>query len=348
VRSRGHFRHEPSELRAPGGAQALEQVRILGDPARSQRIDPRREGQDLLRLVGAPEQHREPPPGGFRGQLRDEPALADACLPEHGDDPAAAGGGRGEGGVELLHLARASHQLGGGAHARDAVLGHARSVAALGRRRRLRARGPLAEDLLVERLRLRLRLHPQLALEHAHALLVLPERGPPPSLLRVEAHQRSVHGLLQRVQRQQPESAQHRRLDGARLALVCQQPREGLEGELPQPLAFAQQPLLERRLVERQSRQEIALVERARAREGLRRAVSEEPLEVRDIDADAAAIEGNRVPVEREARRGGGRQGLAQGEEGLTQAVAGRLLADPAPEQRSELVAGVGLAEGKR
>ncbi len=79
-----------------------------------------------------------------------------------------------------------------------------------------------------------------------------------------------MHGFLERVERQQPERARHRRLDGARLLLVRHQPREPLEGELPQPLALAQQPLLERRLVERQPRQKIALVERARTFAGFR------------------------------------------------------------------------------
>src|SRR5438132_617701 len=60
-----------------------------------------------------------------------------------------------------------------------------------------RATGALAQDLLVEGLRLRLGLDAELAAEHAHAVLVVAQRRAAPTEIRVQPHQRAVRRLLQ-------------------------------------------------------------------------------------------------------------------------------------------------------
>jgi hypothetical protein len=71
--------------------------------------------------------------------------------------------------------------------------------------------GAAAQDVLVEGLRLGLGLRPELPLERCHAELILAERRPTPPRLGIKSHQRPVSGLLQRVQRQQPQRGSGRR-----------------------------------------------------------------------------------------------------------------------------------------
>ena len=59
---------------------------------------------------------------------------------------------------------------------------------------------PLAQDVLVQLLGFGLWLDAQLSPEDFDAVLVLAKRGVAPAELHVEAHQRAVHGLLQRVE----------------------------------------------------------------------------------------------------------------------------------------------------
>ena len=116
-------------------------------------------------------------------------------------------------------------------------------------------------DVLIQSSRLGLGLSAQLAPEHADADLVLLQRGASPALPRIETHQRSMRGLLQWVERQETDGG----LDGAlrrlALGLVGEQPGERLEGELSEPLALSQEPLLERWFVEAEPFEQLALVE---------------------------------------------------------------------------------------
>jgi len=58
----------------------------------------------------------------------------------------------------------------------------------------------LLEEILIQSSRLRLGLSAQLAPEQADADLVLLQRGASPALPRIEAHQRSMRGLLKWVE----------------------------------------------------------------------------------------------------------------------------------------------------
>jgi hypothetical protein len=70
-----------------------------------------------------------------------------------------------------------------------------------------------AQDILVERLRLGFGLGVQFALQDSDAHLVLAQGGASPPELGIEAHERSVYGLLEGVEGQQPEGRLHRRLE---------------------------------------------------------------------------------------------------------------------------------------
>jgi hypothetical protein len=100
-----------------------------------------------------------------------------------------------------------------------------------------------------------------------------------------------MHGLLQGVEREQP----HRRLDGAlggrRPRLVGQQPRQGLQRHLAEPLSLRDQPLLEERLAHGEAQEEVAAVELGRALERLRCPRGDVPFEGHDVDVDRRGIE---------------------------------------------------------
>jgi hypothetical protein len=77
----------------------------------------------------------------------------------------------------------------------------------------------LAEDLLIETFSLVLRLDPKLTLEDTYAELVLVERGGPSPELDVETHERAVHGFLERIEGDQPQSGLQGSVNGAGRAL---------------------------------------------------------------------------------------------------------------------------------
>jgi hypothetical protein len=87
-----------------------------------------------------------------------------------------------------------------------------------------------------------------------------------------------VHGFLEGVEAENLDGGSRSGLEGPGLPLVGQEPGHGLQRQLPQPLALAQEPLLEGRLDEGEAAQEISRVELRRLRQRL------------DID-DLAAIE---------------------------------------------------------
>ena len=77
----------------------------------------------------------------------------------------------------------------------------------------------------------------QLALERRHTDLVLAESGPAPAELRVQAHERPVHRLLEGIEGHQPQSGLHGLVERAGVPLLGEEPRQRVLGELAQPLA---------------------------------------------------------------------------------------------------------------
>ena len=202
-----------------------------------------------------------------------------------------------------------------------------------------------AQDFLVERLGLGFGLGVQLALEGGDAHLVLAQGGAPPPELGIETHERSVHGLLERIEGEEPEGRLHGGLRRAGGALLGQEPGEGSQGQLVQALALAQQPFLERGLVQGEPREEVALVEGRGLLQRLDRPRLRALLEDQRIDGDHGRVEGDGLRVDAQGVHAG--QGSSDGRQRLAKAGAGLGLAHVAPEQRGELVARVGLSEGQ-
>jgi hypothetical protein len=184
----------------------------------------------------------------------------------------------------------------------------------------------------------------KLALEGGHAELVLAQGGTPATELRVQTHERAVHGFLERIQGQEPEGRLHGRLGRARRALLGQEPGEGAQGHLVQALVLAEQPLLELGLVQREAGEEVAMVEGRGLLQIGQGARLDALLEDRRIDGDNGRVEGNGVRID--AQRVGSGHGAADGRQSLAKAGAGLGLAHVAPEEGGDLVAWVGLTEG--
>src|SRR5215471_19148446 len=100
--------------------------------------------------------------------------------------------------------------------------------------------------------------------------MVLPERSAPPTEVDVELHEDPMDRLVQWIESQQLERRFDCRFPAPHLPLVRQKLFEPSERKLAKPLAAAQQPLLERRLVERDPRKQIAAVQRRRLFQRLR------------------------------------------------------------------------------
>ena len=104
-----------------------------------------------------------------------------------------------------------------------------------------------------------------------------------------------MDNLLQRVEGQQADSA----LDGLAgrpdLALVGEQPGEGLQRQLTQPLPLRDQPFLEQRLAHAEARQQIARVECGGLLEGLGRALGHVPLKRGDVHIHHDRVQGERL-----------------------------------------------------
>ncbi len=78
------------------------------------------------------------------------------------------------------------------------------------------------EDLGVELLGLPLGFGAELAVEHVHAELVLPQGGAAPSLTHIEPHQGAMHDLLERIEGQHSSGREDRRLALLRLDVVSE------------------------------------------------------------------------------------------------------------------------------
>ena len=123
--------------------------------------------------------------------------------------------------------------------------------------------------------------------------------------------------------------------------MVREQPRQGLEGQLPQPLALRQQPLLERRVLDSEPLEQVTPIERRRLLEPRGGAPGDQPLEDRDVDLHRTRVDRDGLSVLDEAAGG---QGPADLEQRLAEAVSGSPCGRLAPEQRRQLVTRLRLA----
>ena len=315
----------------------------------AERIHPRREGQRLLRLVRAPHHDLAVARRGACRDLCGEPALADAGLPEQEDELPGAAPGLVERVLERGDLAVAADQRRllcrrGERGRREQALGGGRC----GGHRRGGGRGGclVAQDFLVQGLGLGLGLGPELALERGDAELILAEGGGAATELLVESHQCPVHGLLERVERQELHRRVHGGLHVAALPLMGEQLGERLHGELSQSLPLAEEPFLEGWLREGEAGEEVAVIESRGPGERCGNRRLDVLFEGLSVDRHRGGVKGDGLPVGTQdiARR----QGLAEGGQGLAQTRPRLGCAHVAPQQSGELVARMGTAGRQR
>ena len=153
-----------------------------------------------------------------------------------------------------------------------------------------------------------------------------------------------MHRLLQGIEAEEP----HRRLNGALrargLALMGQQPRQGLQRLLPQPLPLGHEPLLEERLVQREAEEQIAAVQLGRLLQRLRSPLGNAPLEGHHVDLHRHGVHGHGLPFDPQRWRVGVGERPAQRDERVAETTTRLIVALLAPQQGRELVAGVALA----
>jgi hypothetical protein len=180
------------------------------------------------------------------------------------------------------------------------------------------------------------------------AQLVLAEGAPAPAGLGVQLHERSIDLLTQRIDAEQPQPHLDRRLGRALAHVMAEQLRQRLQHELPQPLSLGQQPLLEWRLLDGQSREEISPIQRHGPLERVHRPAGRVALEGRHVDVDGGPVQGHRGPIQDERR--GIRRGErpAKAEQRLAKAISRGVLPPASPEHRGQLVAGMWPARGDR
>jgi hypothetical protein len=158
----------------------------------------------------------------------------------------------------------------------------------------------------------------------------------------VQPYQRSVHGLLERIEGKQASG----RLHGKglfRLGLVGEQPSQRLEGQLAQPLPLGREPLLEGGCGDGEALEEVPSIELGGLLERLRGALAHEPLEREDVDIERRAVQRHRVFPNSKAEGGRGERG-AKDEKHLAEIGARLVVVDLGPQQGGQLVAWVGLA----
>src|SRR5207245_5634639 len=148
----------------------------------------------------------------------------------------------------------------------------------------------------------------QLALQRGDAHLILLESGAAPTLRGIEVHQRPMHGLLQRIEGQQPYSGLNPAFGLATARLLGQQLAENLQRKLPQSLALYGEPLLERRLVHVEAFDEIAAVQARGLLQGAGGTFDKQALEGGYIDIHRGWIECNGPASGHQDWRSGGRQ----------------------------------------
>jgi hypothetical protein len=288
------LRKQPGQLGPPRGVDSSEQPIVGAEPAAAAEIDPGREREDRVALVAATDQYPTALRQRLRGQRADEPRLADPGFTRHRHDAPLTSDHLLEALLEPGDVRLAPEQRRprrGQLEGRRLAFGHRAGARILPDIRDVGRLCGLPQQLLVQRLRLSLGLGAQLSLQTVDAQLVLLERRRPAPLPRVELHQGAVHGLLQRIEREQPQ----RRPDGAFRAggpgLVGQEPGQGLQRNLAEPLALGHQPVLEQRLGRSEAEEQVAPIERRRLLQRLGRPFRGAALEGHQVDRDALRIE---------------------------------------------------------
>src|SRR5262245_45066723 len=97
--------------------------------------------------------------------------------------------------------------------------------------------------------------------------------------------------LSQGIEVEQPARGLNGGLDGTRVHLLIGQTGQRSYRQLREPLSLASEPLLEGLLREREAVEQLATVERGRARNGGHRSLSEQALEGHHVDLHDRAVQ---------------------------------------------------------
>jgi hypothetical protein len=206
----------------------------------------------------------------------------------------------------------------------------------------------LAQDLVIESLRLGFRFRSELPLERGHAELILAQRRAPPPRLDVELHQCPVHGLLKWIELQQSQRGPHRGVGRAGGPLGGEKLGQRPQGHVAQALSMAKQPVLERRLRDREPIEEITLIQGRRSSQRRGGRLGRAPLELVHIDRHRLRIEGHRLAVQRKGVKVGGAKALPERVQRLPQAGARSRLGRAPPEEGRQHVSGMRRARRHR
>src|SRR5215467_6261577 len=230
------------------------------------------------------------------------------------------------------------------------VNGSVKSVAAVrGSPDGMRARdGPrLWRKTFVQTPRLLLRSNAQLALEQIRTEVVLPERGGAPTELVVELHQRPMHRLAQRLDGEESDGRLNCGLEIGGRDLDRKKLPQNVKSPLPQTGALRPQPILEWRLAQRESHQQVTGVEGRSALKGLARAPVRQLLEHGHVHLYPIRVQRETVALGQERRRLSIGQRPTQLDQSLPEAVPGLLRRHVTPEQGHERFAWTDEARAK-
>ena len=205
-------------------------------------------------------------------------------------------------------------------------------------------RCPLLLDRSVEPLGVGLRPNAEFALQGIAAELILLQRQRRLALRGVDLHERAVRDLPQGIDARAAGAQRRRLVVRAARHVPIDQPCQRLTRQVAQALPFHQQPFVERRIAEIEAVQQIAAIERRRAREALDRALADQLLELRHIDRNRCPLQAQEVTIGEERRRLHAIERFSQLEDGLLQAVPRLTVAAVTPEQPGQLVARSRLA----
>ena len=153
--------------------------------------------------------------------------------------------------------------------------------------------------------------------------------------------------LLEGVEAEQPEGGGDGAPHRPPCSITLQELPEGTDGQLVELLALAREPLLECRLDQVESFEELAAVQVGRPPECLLAPLGDEPSKCGDIALHRVRIEPHQLRVDGQ-NPGGAAEGTPHPEQHLPEVVARVVAIRVAPEERRQFRAGMGRRGSER
>jgi len=259
----------------------------VGEGLFSEGIDPQSKGKDLLALVAAPQKDLAAKTRALARKLLDQPRLADPRITGEQDHMPPTAPGDAQLPPETGELGPATDQ---GRFEHRWAGSRGSSATASWSHPRLRSRrddgGRRFQYSLIHLPRLELGIRAELSLEHVNADLVLAQRRSTSPVTCVEPQQCPVDRLLRGIEQQEAPGDPDRGRDGLGPDVLAETLPQCLERQLAEALPLAEQPRLERRLVDHEPLEQVTLVEGDGTVERLGLALADIPLQGDGIDLD--------------------------------------------------------------